>query len=311
MKSFLYKILLFLLPAWCVLTICDYFFSEMVKKSSYFHILNWYDLMHGKIDANAVIMGNSRAWVQIDPVILDSILGWNTYNLGLDASPINRQVKKYNLFSVYNKRPQLIIQNIDFSSLGYSVGYEREQFFPYFWEKPMRDELFPSEPFSIWEEYVPMYRYYHNFTLGILYCVLTNTSNSLSKGYQGQEKQWDGTGYKNVKTIKFASNDTTLMIFDKYLAARKAEGVKVIFVYSPLYIGATKKIENLQEMRNTYQQYADKYEIPVLDYTYMNICYDTAYFFNAMHLNKTGAEIFSDTLANDIKRLGIINGILE
>ena len=59
------------------------------------------------------------------------------------------------------------------------------------------------------------------------------------------------------------------------------------------------------------KQYADKYEIPVLDYTYMNICYDTAYFFNAMHLNKTGAEIFSDTLANDIKRLGIINGILE
>ena len=43
----------------------------------------------------------------------------------------------------------------------------------------------------------------------------------------------------------------------------------------------------------------------------MDICYDTTYFYNAMHLNKIGAEIFSDTLANDIKRLGIIKGIRE
>lgn len=100
-------------------------------------------------------------------------------------------------------------------------------------------------------------------------------------------------------------------MFDDYLAKTKAEGIKVIFVYTPLYIGATRKIENLKEMYDKYQEYANKYDIPILDYTYMDICYDTTYFYNAMHLNKIGAEIFSDTLANDIKRLGIIKGIRE
>jgi hypothetical protein len=96
-------------------------------------------------------------------------------------------------------------------------------------------------------------------------------------------------------------------MFDDYLSRAKIEGIKIIFVYTPLYIGATRKIENLKEMHILYQKLADKYSIPILDYTYMGICYDTIYFYNAMHLTKTGAEIFSDSLANDIRRLGIIN----
>lgn len=298
--------MLFILPAWGVLAICDYLFSEAATKSNYFHIEGWYDLMHGKIDADVVVMGSSRAWVHINPIILDSILETNTYNLGIDGSTINRQIKKYHLFREYNQKPQLIIQNIDYSSLGYGVGYAREQFFPYFWNKKMRDEFLSSEPFSAGEKYVPMLRYYHNFDRATMHGLLTSTSRNLTKGYEGKNWQWDGSGYRKVKSIKFAPNDTTMMMFDKYLADAKAEGIKVVFVYTPLYIGATEKIENIEEMHSKYQTYADKYEIPILDYTYMGICYDTAYFYNAMHLNKTGAEIFSDSLAHDLKRLGIL-----
>ena len=46
--------------------------------------------------------------------------------------------------------------------------------------------------------------------------------------------------------------------------------------------------------------------IPILDYTHMSLCEDTSYFYNAMHLNKKGSDIFSDSLANDIKKMGIL-----
>jgi len=307
MKKFLYSIILFVLPVWTMLTIVDYYYSQAATKSNSFHINAWYDLMHGEIDADVVVMGSSRAWVHISPIILDSILGVNTYNLGIDGSTINRQIKKYNVFRKYNKKPKLIIQNIDHASLGYKNGYLREQFFPYFWDKAIRDEFYSSEPISIWEKYIPFYRYCHNFDNETIHDIVCNTTPQLIKGYQGQERVWDGSKYGKVQSIRFLPNDTTLMMFDDYLSRAKIEGIKIIFVYTPLYIGATRKIENLKEMHILYQKLADKYSIPILDYTYMGICYDTIYFYNAMHLTKTGAEIFSDSLANDIRRLGIIN----
>ena len=109
-----------------------------------------------------------------------------------------------------------------------------------------------------------------------------------------------------VDSIIFTPNETSLRMFDEYLSKAKAEGIKVVFVYAPQYIGATNKISNLDKMYKQYREFSDKYNIPILDYTYMDICYDTTYFYNAMHLNKRGAEIYSDSLANDIKRLNIL-----
>ena len=79
MKKFILSILAFIIP----LYIADFLLSEKAKTADGHMAESWYDLMHSKIDADLVIMGNSRAWVQINPLILDSILGINTYNLDL------------------------------------------------------------------------------------------------------------------------------------------------------------------------------------------------------------------------------------
>ncbi len=51
-----------------------------------------------------------------------------------------------------------------------------------------------------------------------------------------------------------------------------------------------------------YHSFSKKYDIPFLDYSDdTSLTYDTAYFYNAMHLNKKGAELFTLKLANDIK----------
>lgn len=281
----------------------DYAYSKLATRSHYVSIEAWYDLMNGNIDADVVAVGSSRSWVHINPVILDSILHVNTYNLGMDGSPVNRQVHKYHLFRKYNRKPKLIIQNIDVWSLNYRIGYQEEQFLPYFWNHSVRNEFFQTEPFSFWEKYIPLYRYLH-YSSDIF---LNKGPLNLTKGYEGKEYPWDGSSYMNVESIPFIVSDTSAVLFDEFLSQAKAENIKVVFVYAPLYIGATNKISNLEEMRAKYQEFADKYDIPILDYTYMNICYDTNYFYNAMHLNKYGSEIFSDSLAHDILKLHILN----
>ena len=304
MKTLIRRVFLFGIVLLLVFSTIDWIYSRFAMQSNYYPIESWYDMMHERIDADVVVMGNSRAWVHVSPVILDSILKVDTYNLGMDGSPINRQVHKYNIYRNQNKAPRLIIQTIDCFTFEYS---ERsipiiEQFFPFFWKSSIRKEFFRDEPFSFAEKYMPMLRYQ-----GYGFWLFKSSPRRLVKGYEGQDRSWDGSIFNTVESLSFRRNATALKVLDTYLSKVKSEGINVVFVYTPFYIGATAKMTNLDEMYATYQEVADKYDIPVLDYTYMDICYDTTYFYNAMHLNKSGAEIFSDSLANDIKRLGILD----
>lgn len=307
MRRFIYSILLFFVPVYGTLAVIDFCLSKELQNSNYKGIESWYDLMHGKIDADVIVMGSSRAWVHVNPIILDTVLNTSTYNIGIDGSNINRQIQKYKLFRKFNRKPKVIIQNIDQNSLGYTIGYMKEQFYPYFWNISMRNIFLPTEPFTFADKYIPCYRYYHCFDFETLHGMLVNTKRLLTKGYEGKERIWDGSGLKKVKSIEFKENDTTMVMLHEYLAEAKAEGIKVVFVYTPLYYKATNKIKNIDEMHSAYKKIADKYGIPILDYMTMSLCKDTTYFYNAMHLNKKGSEIFSDSLAHDLKRLGILS----
>lgn len=302
MRKYLYKVLLFGVILFAILTVADYFYSALIRKSNYLPVESWECVIEGNIQADVVVSGSSRALFQFDPHILDSILCVNSYNLGINGSTINRQVQKYEIYKNRNAKPKLIIQNIDAWSLGYRIGYEMEQFYPYFWDKDMRQQFFHTEPFDVLEKYLPFYRY-HGLSPSMF---LHSFPKNLHKGYKGNTVEWNGEAYMQQEFIKFHIDTRTLHIFDSFLSQTYKDGIQVVFVYAPMYSGATRKIINLDEMHRKYKDIADEYGIPILDYSDLWICNDTTYFYNAMHLNKTGAEIFTDSLANGIKRLGIL-----
>jgi len=78
-------------------------------------------------------------------------------------------------------------------------------------------------------------------------------------------------------------------------------------VNTPVYYRATQKLVNKKKINDLIRSFSRKYNIPYLDYTNDRICFDTAYFHIAVHLNSRGAELFSTKLANDIKALKITN----
>ena len=307
MKRFLLTISCAFLALYVINFGIDIYVSHQLQKSRERRYVGWNDIIHRQLSADMVIMGSSRAWVQYDPSILDSILQIKVYNLGIDGSQLNRQIIKYNVYNHYQrKRPHYIIVNIDYcSTLGWTTGYEREQFFPHMLTPYTRNQIKSVEPFSFAELYIPLYRY---TTYKGLFALLKEIfyDGGLVNGYQGQIREWDGIAYNDMKTFHFGKNDSTMKMFNEFLAERHAEGIKVIFCYAPIYIGLTKKVENMQEVYDTYESLADQYNIPILDYTYSDISKDSTYFYNATHLIKQGAEMFSVQLANDLDSLGII-----
>lgn len=148
------------------------------------------------------------------------------------------------------------------------------------------------EHFTLAEKYIPYYRY-----IGI---DIHEWDDGLYKGYRGQDKAWDGTMFSQMDTVQVSSDTAMLRLFDDFLTEQARLGTQVILVYSPIYHGVIDKCPNMNKMYNMYDSIASKYDIPILNYFEMPICYDTTYFYNAIHLNRIGAEIFTTHLAQDV-----------
>ncbi len=288
--------------------ILDIYVSNVLQHSRAPLYVTWNDITKQSIDADLIVMGNSRAAWQFSPKIMDSLLNTNSYVLGFPASGLNRQIIKYNIYNQYQKeQPKNIIINIDYyNTLSWTQGVYREQFFPFMTDRFCRKQIRKVEPFNIIELSVPIYRYTTYKGLWSLLREESPLTDGTYKGFLPNDKVWDGKEYEKLTTFHFSSNEETIQMFDDFLKTRTSENINIIFCYAPIYIGLTNKVDNLEKVYTTFQLFADKYNIPILDYTYSNISKDTAYFENASHLNKTGAELFTMQLCHDLDSLGIL-----
>lgn len=312
MKKFLIRFSITLVCLLAISTALDIYISSNLHQSEARIFKSWNDIFYGSLHCDALIMGNSRGLMQFSPAILDNELGTNFYNISVDGRAIDAEVVKYKTYRLFSPKPRLIIQNVDWGTLSLSNGYETEQFLPYLHCDSLYRMTRESEGFSIGDKHLPLVRY-----AGYLQVIkeglgLNNKLDKpvLFKGYCARDNSWDGSMFDKVTTVDFCHDEKPVNIFESYLQQCRDEGVQVVLVLAPIYIGVTEKMDNPQEMFDYFDAIGEKYDCPVLNYTLDPISCDTAYFYNATHLNKTGAELFSTKLANDLDSLrtsGILN----
>jgi len=166
--------------------------------------------------------------------------------------------------------------------------------------------------FSDFDFYIPTLCYQSNISdiiTGFVAFWGKHYPNRRYKGYQGQERKWNGIELEKIlsgDSLVSEIDPNIVQQFDSFLNHCKKNNMQVVMVFSPEYIKATKFTKNKNEVMNIYRSFSKKYDFPFLDYSTDSLCYDTTYFYNAMHLNKIGAELFSSKLAHDIDSLGIL-----
>ncbi len=74
-------------------------------------------------------------------------------------------------------------------------------------------------------------------------------------------------------------------------------------VIAPFYIEGQDRITNKDEHLKVISSISQEYKLPLLDYTKDSLSYTQDLFYNNMHLNKKGAELFSSKLALDLKSI--------
>ena len=308
MRRFLTKLAITVAALFVLAYGLDWLITSNLRHSDarMFHTYN--AILNDSLRCDALVMGSSRGQVQYSTRIIDSITGLDSYNLGVDGRCIDAEVTMYNFYRRHCPKPRLIIQNIDWGTLQMSNGYEREQYLPYIRkDKQLFMEIKEREGFTWADRWLPLVRYagrHEAVKEGLGLPAKMARPQNIDKGFIATDKEWDGSTFRAIDTLGFTVNAAAAELFDRYLGQCRQEGIEVVMVYAPFYIGATEKMGSAADsMFAFYRRLADKYDCHILDYTHDSLSLDTLNFYNAGHLNRRGAELFSLRLARDLKNL--------
>jgi hypothetical protein len=314
MKKFLIKFSLFLLPIVLLAYGADVFISSNLRKSNAFvkgEFSDWNALYDKKVSSKILIMGSSRAWVHFDSQMMTDSLKTGVYNLGIDGHNFYMQYFRFQLAMRQPIKPKVIVQSIDIFTLAKREDlFYSEQFLPYMLGnsemKKVTDNFIGFGPYDY---DIPMARYFgKGKAIMEAFKMAFGAKNDVGRirGYQGQLKPWtneleEAKAKMGSFTIKL--EPAAIVMFENYLKECKANNIQLVFAYTPEFIEGQNFIANRKQMIDLYWDLSKKYDIPFIDYSNDPLSREKKYFYNALHMNKFGAEIFTAKFIQDFKKL--------
>lgn len=305
MRNFFAKIVLFGGIIWFLAMVADFGLSYAYLHSKSERSLSWNDWLDNSLYYDVIICGSSRATCSFNVEILDSILNVDSYNLGMVGCAMNQQIIKYNRYCQLHGHPKFLIWNIDYWTMEIN-HYDNFQVFPFFWfDREIVKMYNQYEHYAFLNKWCPLYRYV-GYSQFINYSLQGN--DRLYKGYAKRNYYWDGDDIAhNVDSVLCVQNSTMILCFRQLLKEEIKLGVQPILVYAPMYYTISECSPDKEVMHMMYKSLVEEFNIPVLDYSEIEMCYDTTYFYNKMHVNYKGADIFTKKLAYDLRKMYFLN----
>jgi len=310
--------LIFLLPICLFSYGLDVLISKNLKKSNKFaekEYTTWNTVFEGKINSDLLIYGASRAWVQFNSTMIEDSLHIPTYNLGIDGLYFQMQYFRHKMLMKNNKKPKVIIIAIDMFSLEKRKElYNLEQFLPYMlWNIAIKDATSDYKGFTAIDYEIPLIRYYGRTRA--IETAFRSVSGHLSnpvcrvKGFQARDETWNTDFDKaklEMKVQVIKPDKSIIALFERFINECKQQNIELIFVNAPEYSEGQKFIKNREEVLAIYNKWSKQYHIPFYDYSKSSISFQKKYFYNSIHMNKKGAELFTAKLIDTLKQSKII-----
>lgn len=314
MKKFLIKIVIFAVVLYGLAWGLDYAISKGLWQMEDYRFMSWHEMQQGDINADIIIMGNSRGFSHFEPWTIDSICGTKSYCLGLGGYSITVETLKYNYYRLYNVKPKIILQQMDYFTLRNDFAphnHESEQYLPLIYERRMHEEL-QRVGYSWLDVHCPLYRYFgYQMVIknGLLeFLGFKHYIHEPSRmGHHYESGPWDGTELAAMDTMQATMSEEGKHSLEAYIQQCADEGVKVILVNSPTYIGATKKTIGLDDVNAYFDSIARAYNTEYWNFTEnYDLCNDTANFVVSIHMNPQATHQFTIDIANRLIQEGYV-----
>lgn len=313
MKKFLIKIFLILLPIFLLAIPLDWYLDKSLLNTHFQgdDVAVLRDIQEGKIEAEILVYGSSRAWVQFNPEIIKDSLNRATYNLGIDGHNFWLQYYRHREVMAHCKPPKYIFLSIDVNSLKRREDlFQLEQFLPFMYaNKDLYEYLKVYKGYSVFDYIIPLWRYAGKTEAlnAIVRAKLNPDSNKpiRKNGFQGNNKVWNSDldyAFKKHPHYTVELHQPSIDLMHSFLKECKDLGIEVYMIASPEYYKGKTFVKNRAEIIDILKDIARQHNVPYIDFSDdEQLGNSTEYYYNSQHLNALGAELFTKKLMTDMK----------
>ncbi len=264
----------------------------------------------GKINAEILISGTSRALKGINPKIITEKTGLSCYNIASDGADLGVQLPKLKWYMKKNRKPKILIQDI--SQFGGEISntiYEPFKYLPYLSDDSLYKGLLKINPKLWMHKYIfPTNLIYYNFEFYIkLLQELFDTANEKDKfinGFLPDDSKWSSNfelwKKQNPRGIYCSTSSEYSEYLHELIEYCDNQGIVLILLILPNYYRLNEFTENSAEVLNFYLKLEKFGKVYYLNLVGSEIAYSEENFYNFTHLNVSGANKTSNILAEYI-----------
>ena len=262
-------------------------------------------------DYENIFIGSSRAECHFNPLIFDSITGFNSFNIGVSGSNNAFTFAILKSYLANSKPPRQIIFNLDFHFAHESSDtiYEFPRFFPYLSNDVLYKEL------NKIDSRFTLFKYFPFISLPQMNDKYLNWS---LRGWLNQSSAYDRSGqkgnlkiipleYKNIDSIKQAPYKAYILqenldYLDSIINLSHQINATLIAVISPTYKEGLLKITNYKEHLEKFSKFLKSRRVFLFDYSEDEMCVQKKFFADYYHMKGIGCDTFSLKFALDFKK---------
>ncbi|MCF6132706.1 DUF1574 domain-containing protein [Flavobacterium wongokense] len=296
MKKFLKNILIFGLVFFLLDKIFIFFIAVSPEKEADKRLEL---LINGKINKEIIILGSSRGARNIIASEIEKKTGHSTYNLAYPGSDIEFHEFITRTLLKFNKAPKVILLSVDYpmAFLPDSIlNFRLDRLYPLVKYNYINEELVARDEKNIIMSNLFALSRMNKTNFDIRQKKFTALDTLYADGSMPISFQKEGEDWTQAATVtKYDSKkelEVKLECFQKIIALCQEKNIQLIIIQPPLFDpmdGAFR--ERLKQLTQN--------KIPFFDYNNQNPIYKNKdYFYDRTHLNRKGATIFTDEIAN-------------
>jgi hypothetical protein len=260
--------------------------------------------------ADILFIGSSRTHVHNNPRIIDSITHLTSYNFGVEGANLLEMNLWLQVYLQKHTRPKMVILDLP----AFSFDTDRRKFFnltiylPWLnndiiystLSKYKKVHVYKSLPFLEFMEIDDYNKF--NAVKGLLGHQEESSAGYTFQGYTANGDNQINTGTRILyDTAHYKITSEGKQLLNAIIDSCKSKNIQFVITYSPEYYNTDYTYRT--DFFNYINETAYKNTILFWDYRSSPICRDNKLFANPGHLNRTGADRFSEELAKDILKV--------
>jgi hypothetical protein len=248
--------------------------------------------------ADVIILGSSRANHNYIPQIIEDSLNLSCFNTGMDG---NFMLNSSAFFKSIVKRhtPKIVLMDISLDELFIGTwGYDELTYLlPYYRNKPeIRDVVLLKSKFEKIKLISEVYPY-NSTPLSILEGNIRTEDISKFKGYSPIYGKLKDTTIKSEQERDLEVDTNKIKALDAIASDCETQNIKLIFIQSPRY-----SIINQKTSVSILNEIATNHDAEFWNYLNDTMFKKPEYFEDESHMNDLGAQLFTKTIANRLKK---------